>query len=665
MGVFNRIRGFLSPGYGNVNVTYFVDDNTSSMLEGMNNDTLYRTQPHLRTVISYLSSSVAQTSLKCYIRESDNDRKRDADGVLPTLLKHPNVDTTGYELLYGTVSDLLLNDMAMWVVTPNNETDSGWEIRQIPYDWISAMKDGTIFAPASYVVTNPKNGVQTTFKASDVIVWHGWSPTDPQKGVSPVRALKQVLGEQVSAWKYREQLWRRAARVPAYISRPKDVVGWTDEQAERFKKSWKNAWSGNGSEAGGTPVLEDGMEIKQSSSFNFNDAQWAESCTLSLETVCAVYHLNPALVGSSSGQTYASVKENARQLYTETLGPILRQLQDRMNQFLLPRLECPENEYVEFDLSSKLSGSFEEQASVIQSSVGAPWMTRNEARAMFNMPHIADGDDLIVPMNVIVGGLSSPNDTTSDSYAAAYNASSTFGVKSASKTARIDFNQEDANKVTAVFKKFFERQRVSVLASIGAEKGCEKSDTPSWWNADRWNKELADDLYPVVIELVAKYGRDALKQLALDEDLWNTDKTAAYVKKVCQGKAVGVNDTTLRQLIAALAGEVPDTDIRSTPEGVFDNSIHQRAAVVGAMMTTIASGWAPIEAVRQSGKHDVMKTWIVTSGNPRDSHARMNGETVPYDEPFSNGAYFPGDSQHLGVDDVAGCTCVVELTIND
>ena len=53
----------------------------------------------------------------------------------------------------------------------------------------------------------------------------------------------------------------------------------------------------------------------------------------------------------------------------------------------------------------------------------------------------------------------------------------------------------------------------------------------------------------------------------------------------------------------------------------------------------------------------------MTSGNPRPSHAAMNGETVPYDERFSNGAMWPGDADALGPEEVANCQCAVTIDI--
>ena len=70
-----------------------------------------------------------------------------------------------------------------------------------------------------------------------------------------------------------------------------------------------------------------------------------------------------------------------------------------------------------------------------------------------------------------------------------------------------------------------------------------------------------------------------------------------------------------------------------------------------------------MEACRQQASdRQVQKTWIVTSGNPRASHAAMDGETVGIDEQFSNGADWPGDST-LDADETCGCTCEVEVSI--
>jgi hypothetical protein len=72
-----------------------------------------------------------------------------------------------------------------------------------------------------------------------------------------------------------------------------------------------------------------------------------------------------------------------------------------------------------------------------------------------------------------------------------------------------------------------------------------------------------------------------------------------------------------------------------------------------------------MESCRQNERRGerAYKTWVVTSSNPRASHALLNGETVPYGEAFSNGAQWPGDIDNLDVEDVANCHCILEVSI--
>ena len=131
---------------------------------------------------------------------------------------------------------------------------------------------------------------------------------------------------------------------------------------------------------------------------------------ISIETVAQVYQVNPTMVGVLDAANYSNVKEFNRSLYTNTLGPLLRMIEDRLNVFVLPKLGADEGQFVEFNVAEKLRGSFEEQASVTSTAVGAPWMTRNEARKLQNLPAVDGGDELITPLNVLEGGQASPQD---------------------------------------------------------------------------------------------------------------------------------------------------------------------------------------------------------------------------------------------------------------
>ena len=408
---------------------------TASGVKGMSASQLYATQPALRSVISFLADNVAGLPLKCYVRESDTDRPRDVETQFARVLAKPNRWQTEHELIRATVSEYLLNDEAYWLSIPY-DNEAGWIVATIPAEWVE-VKTTDALEVSEYKITNPVSGVETRVKPSDVIRFAGWSPFGSAGSCSRIDALKDILSEQISAWNFRNATWRNGGRVQQWISRPLDAE-WSEGARERFATSWKNRFAGDhGTDTGGTPLLEDGMRL-EATQFNAREAQWAEATRLSREDVCAVYHVNPGLIYHTDATTYASAKDNARALYSDTLAPILDMLQQRINAYLVPQLGLTPDHYCEFDLDAKLRGSFEEQAQVMQSSVGAPWMTRNEARARLNLPAIEGGDELVTPLNVLVGGQASPNDSDG--------AGEYYAAEVGTKSAQLNFKAEPIDR---------------------------------------------------------------------------------------------------------------------------------------------------------------------------------------------------------------------------
>jgi len=87
---------------------------------------------------------------------------------------------------------------------------------------------------------------------------------------------------------------------------------------------------------------------------------------------------------------------------------------------------------------------------------------------------------------------------------------------------------------------------------------------------------------------------------------------------------------------------------------VFEIAATTRAEEIAITGVTRAANFGSREGAKQGGLRS--KTWVVNSGNPRDSHAALDGETVGIDDLFSNGLRYPGDPEG-GADDNAGCQC--------
>lgn len=503
MGLLDRFRrGLTGQAPNGVPVYYrqYEDTWATEFVAGMTVEELWRTQPYLRTVVTFLARNIAQLGLHTFRRVDEDDRQRDRESPLAKLLRRPNPTETTYELVFALVGDLALYDEAYWWIGQDPEAPAGWVIQRIPPTWISERGGGSLFAPAWYDILPPGGQKAVRVKADNLLVFRGWNPDSFATGSSPVAALKQVLAEQIHAHRFRQQVWERGGRVGTVITRPAGV-DWSNTARDRFREDWRNRWAGEGADAGGTPILEDGMTLNRVG-FSAHEEEWVEAAKLSLSIVASTYHVNPTMVGLLDNANYSNVREFRRMLYGDTLGPIMAMIEARINAFLAPRIGADPDLYVEFNINEKLQGSFEEQVLALQSAVGRPWMTADEARALLNMRGMGgEAAELITPLNVAIGGQASPTDSGEQNLGPEIGASS-------------------MSDPDAAMQMFLQRQARVVKSRLGA-----KAD--GWWEADRWNRELAHDLRctPAAAALI----NEDTKQ-RLDQALTTTDPAGGVAR---------------------------------------------------------------------------------------------------------------------------------------
>ena len=607
---------------------------------------LYQTQANIRAVVDFLSNSIAQLPLKVYTRDAETDRNRDRTSAAALTLWRPNSDQTEYEFIRAlAIEYFVFGAVYVWVLP--DDSPSGFQLRIVPTDWIIGTDFRNAYAPDSIRLCTKNGGTAVDVPRSEFVQFRTYSAGNPGGYLSPISALRQTLEEQIQAGKFRKQLWASSGRLNAQIIRPKDVQPFDDETRKRFIDTFRSSWGAGGSKAGSIPLMEDGMEIKPFQT-SFKEQQWQESVTLSREDVAAAYGVNPSLIWHTGTQTYASAKDNARALYSDCLGPVLQMLQQRINSFLLPRLGATPDTYVEFDLTEKLKGSFEERAQILQASVGGPWLTRDEARADNNLPPLPNGQgaEIITPLNVELGGQASPQDTHMEESPALPPGRPSENSKSAEPEIRIKARstKEEDEKTAEVLKKFFERQKKSVLPKMGAKAA-------SWWDKKRWDKELADDLEPELDEISDFHGESTAKLLGYG---YNADRTRKYIRTLAEARAEIINESTYSKLKDA-----------EEPGGAFDKRALVDAVVIGGTLALTCAAFGTRESVQQAQENgfdrQVYKRWV-TGDNPRPAHAAMNGEEVPIDEPFSNGLNWPGDDMGPA-DETCGCNCSTEIIV--
>lgn len=673
MGIIQTVQAL----FGNkVKIVY--GNSSLPSVEHLTPRELYESQSNLYSVVSFLSSSIAQLPIKVFERKDGDIRSRDRNSTASALLFKPNSDQTQAEFIKALCTEYLLYGEAIVWLLPD-ASDSGWQMRLIPSEWIIKRSYKTNFAASSYEVKSA-NGTILEIDAANIIDFREYAPGMPASSLSPVCALKQTLSEQIQADRFRTTIWQNSGRFNATITRPANVAPWSETARESWVNAFRKSWSGAGSKSGSIPILEDGMTLN-TYQFNSKEAQFIESKQLSREDVAAAYHVNPSLIWHTTTQTYASSKDNARALYTECLGPLLQIFQQRFNTFLLPKLGINYNKfYVEFDLSEKLKGSFEERASIIQSAVGGPWLTRDEARIMDNREPLPNGNgsEVIVPLNVLVGGQASPQDSVADAYKSVFDNSDKLA-------SNIDFKkvitvepkiiklnttptEDEVSSIEDILVKFFKRQEKSVISKIGAKSAINNE----WWNRDRWNKELSSDLYNTIFAMSSSNGKSVAEKLNSE---YVEKITENYLQVYVEKQAELINDITFDKINYVesnsdqLLSEENTSTSPKTVSDVYTNRTSTETTILALSLAYFAYKFSTKESLKQAtsqGKMSnvkVYKTWI-TGSNPRSTHAIMNNQKVPIESRFLNGSDWVHDSI-LGPGGTCNCNCSIEVTIEN
>lgn len=588
---------------------------------------IYKRQPAVRTVVDFLARNIAQLGIHTYRRVTDVDRQRLTSHPLAELMAKPNPYTTRYRMIRDTVSDLAIFDDAYWAKVRIEDAIS---VVRIPAYYVSPEGDNWL-RPTEYVISG-SNG-ETRLAADQIVHFRGFSADDPRTGTSPLETLRRLLAEEDAAGSYRENLWKNAARVEGVIERPIESPEWSDVARRRFREDWDATYAGTAN-SGKTVILEEGMQFK-AISFSAKDSEYIAARKLTREEVARAYHIPLPMVGILDNATYSNITEQHKSLYMDTLGPWLSMIQEEIELQLLPEFQDQTGVYVEFNLAEKLRGSFEEQAAILSSAAGAPYLTRNEARARLNLPQIDDpsANELVTPLNVLIGGQASPVDATTDS--ALGSAAARIGETKATP-AKLRTEERErmqyAKLHEQVLMKFFDRQR-RVLGS----KAREAKVLADGFDLDRWNRELSKDLEAV--------GTETVKASATKiSPTYDVALASAYIKKSSEVGADYINRTTLDALRKA-----------ETLDEAW-SGIDARIAAAAVTRATGLFNFGRNDGARSAGLRS--KVWVVTSANSR--HPEMDGETAPLGETFSNGAQWPGDPS-LGVDEVAGCMCLLDF----
>jgi phage portal protein BeeE len=236
---------------------------------------MYKTQPSVYTVVEFLSWQVSQCSLKSYDRVGDGDRRHLTNSEVEQTISHPAPGLTYARMMHGTVADLGVYGNGYWALMDGSDglPFDGYVIVPICAEFMRPL-GGNVLEAAEYEWE--MGGQKHRLPAEKVCHFRRYNPTDRRIGISPLQPLRGILREDFESTRYREVLWKTAARIGGFIRRnPEKSSAPMDPESREHFRAGLEKFSKGGNREGQWMLLEDG-EIPVPMAFSPRDAEFID-----------------------------------------------------------------------------------------------------------------------------------------------------------------------------------------------------------------------------------------------------------------------------------------------------------------------------------------------------------------------------------------------------
>lgn len=233
------------------------------------------------------------------------------------------------------------------------------------------------------------------YEADEIIFEHRPSPEDPREPMDILNdGAKDVLRTEIELREYQRKIARSGGRINGVFSFDTDK-GLSRQQLKDAKESYiKQIKDANESEEGQIPFFLGGKASYVDLNRSPQEIQYLESQKAVLEEISAITGVPKTILSAFDDIKYSNAEEARKTFLSETIKPLVRKREATLNQFLAPEGVTIEAEEIIPEDTEKLLKTLE-----TANSISA--MTINEKRVELGLEPIDNGDEILVPMNLI------------------------------------------------------------------------------------------------------------------------------------------------------------------------------------------------------------------------------------------------------------------------
>lgn len=225
----------------------------------------------------------------------------------------------------------------------------------------------------------------------DILHIAGWTPPGHVMGLSPIGVHRNAIGNGLSLQRFQSAYWLNDAAPGMVIKVPGNL---TQQQAQEVLRVW-NATHGGGVMNSHKPgVLAGGADLERIP-VNLEDAAFVEQARMTVEDVARIWRLPPHMLGVGD-PTGSTAEQESLRFLSFSLLPRLRRIEMGIAHGLPQLFGGGTPLRPEFDTADLMRADTPTKASMVHQGRQAGWLSINDARRMFSLPPIADGDTVQV-----------------------------------------------------------------------------------------------------------------------------------------------------------------------------------------------------------------------------------------------------------------------------
>jgi HK97 family phage portal protein len=317
--------------------------------------------------------------------------KENAHQLYNLLAYEPNAEMTATDMRESMTAHLVNRGNAYArIARSGDRIISLWPLSP---DSVQPGRDDTGALVYNYTTAN---GDRIVMPMRDVLHVRGLS-FDGIRGYDVITVGREAIATAQSAEDYAAKFFARGGRRPGILHHPKAFRSAEDFKA--FRSSWEEVYGSGLDSFHKTPILENGMEFKESD-VNPEQMQLISTRQYSVSDVCRLYRISPYMVGELSRATFNNIEQLSLEFVKYSLMVWLVRWEQAIRRCCLTDLEKARGYYVKHNVNALMRGDLSARmasyATALQNGIYSP----NEVRELEDRDAYDGGDARHIQLNM-------------------------------------------------------------------------------------------------------------------------------------------------------------------------------------------------------------------------------------------------------------------------